>query len=289
MTKAKSLLRKTSSILHQLLTEVFITIVIILVISTTTCLAESSGYGISSFNKPMEPGQYYTAKDYWKAKRDALKKGNKKYDSAAHQPKKEDTLDNKSNKSSTNSDDKSTKGNNSSETASNTEDPYNRSSASATNYTTSEPTTIPEIYSGQVKTMEEFELSSCKQILKKAIGAPYAESGQSFETGFSSTGLISYIFTNLGYKTADISAKELWRSAGLFSENTLGEAKTGDILFFKLFSKKEGKSKISVAICFDTNEMIYPSFTAKKVIKRSSRNTFWRSRYLGSKRILTGK
>jgi len=286
MTNSKPIIRTiyfNFSLLAAILT---ICILFLVTTQTSKLLAQNSEYGYNYYNKPMEPGKYYSAKDYWKAKRDALKKGNKKYNSASHQPREdEDKPSDK--KTSTDGKPKTTDGPSSDMPVN--QDLPNDNSTPPTNYTTSKPTIIPSIYSGQAKTMEEFELSSCRQIMEKTIGSPYAETGQSVETGFSSTGLVSYVFTSLGYKIADTSPKNLWQHTGLFTDSSLNEAQSGDILFFKLFSQKEGKSKIAVAICFDKNEMLYPSFTAKKVIKRSSSNTFWRNRYIGAKRVLTGK
>jgi cell wall-associated NlpC family hydrolase len=81
----------------------------------------------------------------------------------------------------------------------------------------------------------------------------------------------------------------MWNKVGLFTEDSLDQSRIGDILFFKLYSQKEGKSKLAPAIYLGDNQMVYPSFTTQKVIQKSCDNNFWRNRFVGSKRLLTGK
>lgn len=257
--------------------------VMILGLSTT-------GYGESSYQTTYQrgapkTGSYYSAKDYWAAKRKALKESRKKSRSSSTKKKTDEETD--SSTKNTNTDNS---------TASDSKDGENDNLPDTDNPSTdsAEPTLIvteppPQNYKGQSSTMEEFELSSCKRILLKTIGASYAERGATPETGFSQTGLVSYVFSNIGYPVEESSPEVMWNETGLFIDASLRQSRTGDILYFKLFSQKEGKSKLALAIYLEDGVMVYPSFTTQKVIKRTCDNAFWRSRFVGSKRVLTGK
>jgi len=248
----------------------------------TSCFGELPS-GTSYYSGQPKTGTYYSAKDYWKAKRKALKQGNKKFGSAAAYSKEkeeeEDTKQEKKTKTEV------TEADNNSSADGNTQA---GSSVGPIDSTTDTPAHIPR-YKGQSSTMEEFELNSCKRILLRTIGAPYADRGSSYDKGFSPAGLVSYVFSNLGYSITELSPEETWKRTGFFTNDALSQARIGDILFFRLFSQKEGKSKLSLAIFIGDGVMVYPSFTTKKVIKRSCDNVFWKNRYAGSKRVLIGR
>lgn len=250
--------------------------------------AGSLAYGTPIYTGEPKTGTYNSAKDYWAKKREAFKKGNRKYPTASNQSEKEDDTPKEPDK---NSAPKPT-GNNTKEGQPVDIPPPGSDSAPPTEETTTPEDVkprIPENYHGQAITMEEFEFTACQTILRRTLGSDYSESGATQEEGFSATGLVSFVFTNLGYPVKNQSPEELWANTGLYTDGTLSSAKPGDLLFFKLYSKKEGRAKLTVAICFSPNVMVYPSFTAGKVLKKSCDSLFWKNRFVGAKRILRGR
>ena len=132
----------------------------------------------------------------------------------------------------------------------------------------------------------EAERVSTKRLLREVVGAKYASFGGSLEDGFSPTGLVCYILGRLGRPVKECSSEYFWSTAGTFIDHRIYGFEPGDILFFSLYSESEQGNKLLVAICYDENDMVYSSFTRKKVIKRSYRHNFWRERFVGAKRII---
>ena len=276
--------------------------IVFAIFHVTTCICSCYGgslaYGTPLYTGEPKTGTYNSAKDYWKAKRDALKKGKRGYSSASSFKKdnndEKDMNPKKPAEESSPSSGNTGVDNQTKEPAQENGPPESSSAPTssdpASSVSTSPPVVPPrENYHGQSITMEDFELHSCQTILNKLCGSDYSEDGSSPEEGFSPEGLVSYVYSNLGYPTKPLSPQEHWNLTGLYTGNSLSDSRTGDLLFFKLFSKTEGKAKITVTICYDSIEMVYPSFTSQKVIKKHYDNNFWRQRFIGSKRILVGE
>jgi cell wall-associated NlpC family hydrolase len=124
-----------------------------------------------------------------------------------------------------------------------------------------------------------------KKILLAQLGVKYSSNGETPEEGFSPVGLIKYVARKLGVEPKAHNAREAWERAGVFINVPYGQFKTGDLLFFKLFSKSAQKDELFIALALDNKYMVYPSYSRKKVIKRSYLDDFWKERFVGAKRV----
>ena len=223
-------------------------------------------------NPPLRDAEYRTAKDYWRQKREALDKGVRLFPSAAElndgfmaNKKTQETPVKKVIESIR-------------KAADEIEEEKNE--------TPSTPPTLWKPDQQASQSLVELERSSTKRILRELLGEKYVSIGGRPGDGFSPTGLVCYVLGRLGRPVKECTTEHFWNNAGTFIEEGLYQFQPGDILFFSLFSKSEQENTLMIAICFDESEMVYSSFTRKKVIMRSYRQKFWRERFVGAKRIL---
>ena len=133
--------------------------------------------------------------------------------------------------------------------------------------------------------VRSFGHANISKILTEQIGTPYSSTGETPEDGFSPVGLIKYVARKLGVKPKFNTPTEAWDNAGLFLKAPYGQFETGDLLFFKLYSKSTQKGELFLALALDEKYMVYPSFSRKKVVKRSFLDDFWKKHFKGAKRI----
>ena len=127
--------------------------------------------------------------------------------------------------------------------------------------------------------------NKCIEYSRAAVEVKYASDGNSPEEGFSALGLIDYIYTKLGYEPKVDTIEDLREKFGSKINVDLDGVLPGDLLFFRLYSKKKKKSTLMAAICVDKKEMIYSSFTRNKVIARTYDLRFWRKNFEGANRV----
>lgn len=236
-----------------------------------------------------KPATYRSARDYWKAKREALSQGRRKFRSAAELANDKLVRDS----AATDKDKKTVATKSGLPTPTGDLTAATITAAPPSVATTGETTAPAGTSPGSTErgtrrsTIDygDFERLSCKRILRRIIGAPRSENGASPEDGFSPSGLLRYVFSSIGYEVPEGDAELLWNKLGIHLGTNYGDFKPGDILFYRLYSKSEQRGKLFLAICLDEEEMVYPSYTRNKVVSRSYRERFWRQRFVGAKRV----
>lgn len=111
------------------------------------------------------------------------------------------------------------------------------------------------------------------------IGAPYKWGGDSPGRGFDCSGLAWYVYRRNGVILPRVS----WQQFGAGRAIKYGDIRPGDLIFHKV--KKNGKS-LHVGIVTDRGTFIHAPSSGKRVMESSLNNTFWRSHYLGARRVL---
>ena len=240
---------------------------------------------------PRKEATYRSAKDYWKEKRKALSKGNRKFRSAAELANEKLVREEEEKRKAALERRKNPEPEPEPTPAGAPGAIYSVGSSSSTTKTTGSGTNsgasdgssraIPKA----TRSFTDFERSSCKRILRSLEGASYNENGSSPEEGFSPPGLVQYVFSKIGYRVPKGPPEKLWSSFGALVSRTYTSFAPGDILFFSLYSKSEQRGKLFVAIVLDEENMVYPSFTRGKVVIRTYRDRFWRKRFVGVKRV----
>jgi len=134
-----------------------------------------------------------------------------------------------------------------------------------------------------------FTHTNIQKILSDQIGVAYDSVGETPETGFSPIGLLNYVGKKLGSRTYCSTTEEAWKTAGLLIKTSYGHFETGDILFFKLYSKSKQKDELFLTMVLDNKHMIYSSFGKKMVIKVSFKTDFWEERFVGARRVILKK
>jgi len=146
-------------------------------------------------------------------------------------------------------------------------------------------TTVPVARSGKALSTKSFARINIVRILNEQVGVPYSSDGETPEEGFSPVGLIKYVARKLGIEPKSNTPTEAWERAGILINAPYGKFETGDLLFFKLYSKSTQKGELFLALALDDKYMVYPSFSRKKVVKRSYLDDFWKQHFKGVKRI----
>jgi len=224
----------------------------------------TGGYGCGyAYRTPRVEAQLYTSKDHWSEKRrqfEAESNARKKAKADKNRKQFKDT-------SSTSS----------------------KSDKPRVNYMKqySGPIKIPDavIKSSMLVGDGSYGRANIAKILIDQLGVAYSRDGEVPEDGFSPVGLIKYVARKLGVEPKSNNAAEAWENAGLFIKVPYGQFETGDLLFYKLFSKSAQKDELFLALALDDEFMVYPSFSRKKVIKRSFKDSFWEKHFIGAKRI----
>ena len=139
----------------------------------------------------------------------------------------------------------------------------------------------------EIDPLLKYARANCNRVARECIDKAYSSTGEDPSTGFSALGLIKYVYTKLGYPPKANDVEELRKRFGTYLSAKLEDVVPGDLLYFRLYSKKKKKSTLMVAICADNSEMIYPSFTRKKVVVRDYNTDFWRKNYVGANRVFS--
>jgi cell wall-associated NlpC family hydrolase len=265
----------------------------------------------SGYTRQVE-GKLFTAKDYWAAKRKAFSEGNVKNVRSAQEhglkqviAEREERYSDRVNAAKdvfgTNKQSSSTDQTDSSVSSEESTPPDSVKATveiptvtpDSVKATVEIPTVTPSVTKPSLGVISGSKLSgdgsfmriNVARILNEQLGAPYSSDGESPEDGFSPVGLIRYVTSRLGIVPTFSTVTGLWESWGLFLQVPYGQFQTADILFFKLFSKSAQEGELFVALALDDEFMVYPSFTRKKVIKRSYKEDFWRKHFIGAKRV----
>ena len=147
------------------------------------------------------------------------------------------------------------------------------------------PSSRDNMDQGVLDPLIQLSRNNCIKYSRSYLDTKYSSQGKSVEDGFSALGLIDNIYTRLGYPPKVETIEDLREKFGTKISCSLDEVAPGDLLFFKLYSKKKKKSTLMVAICVDKKEMVYSSFTRNKVIARTHDLSFWRKTFIGANRV----
>ncbi|MDZ5471895.1 C40 family peptidase [Bacillus sp. 31A1R] len=136
---------------------------------------------------------------------------------------------------------------------------------------------ISLLFSGLIGTNEVEASSSganAASIGKKYIGTPYKYGGMS-PNGFDCSGFVGYVFKKAG-EPIPRSSREIYKKGKNVAKKSL---KKGDLLFFNT----SGKGVSHVAIYVGKGQFIHSANKGVKIDSLSS--TYWKTRYIGAKRI----
>lgn len=109
---------------------------------------------------------------------------------------------------------------------------------------------------------------------KKQIGTKYKWGGIT-PSGFDCSGLVKYSFKKAG-KTVPRTAAELYKKGKKSKKLT-----RGDLMFY---APNKASKPTHVSIYMGKNQMIH-SASSKGVSIASTKNTYWKPKYIGAKRL----
>lgn len=119
-------------------------------------------------------------------------------------------------------------------------------------------------------------LEKVLEIAHSLLGAPYAPGG-SGPKGFDCSGLVQYVFRQIGIDLPRTSGEQY----GRVSLISLQELQPGDLLFFKI-----SKRRIShVGIYVEDDRFIHAPSPGKKVSYASLSEPYWQKRFVGAGRL----
>ena len=111
---------------------------------------------------------------------------------------------------------------------------------------------------------------------KKLIGTPYRYGGTT-PKGFDCSGFVYYTHKKIG-KILPRTSKQMYQKGKTVHKANL---RPGDLVFFNTSKSKKGVSH--VAIYIGSNQIIHA--VSKGVKIDSLNNSYWKSRYVGAKRL----
>jgi cell wall-associated NlpC family hydrolase len=112
---------------------------------------------------------------------------------------------------------------------------------------------------------------------KKLIGTPYRYGGTT-PKGFDCSGFVYYTHKKIG-KILPRTSKQMYQKGKAVHKSNL---RAGDLVFFNTSKTKTGVSH--VAIYIGNNQIIHA--TSSKGVKIDSlNNSYWKSKYVGAKRL----
>ncbi len=111
---------------------------------------------------------------------------------------------------------------------------------------------------------------------KKLIGTPYRYGGTT-PKGFDCSGFVYYTHKKIG-KILPRTSKQMYQKGKTVHKSNL---RAGDLVFFNTSKTKTGVSH--VAIYIGNNQIIHA--TSKGVKIDSLNNSYWKSKYVGAKRL----
>jgi cell wall-associated NlpC family hydrolase len=113
---------------------------------------------------------------------------------------------------------------------------------------------------------------------RSLIGTPYQWGGHSPETGFDCSGFSWYVFSKNGINLPRMTSQQFKTGKAVQKANI----RAGDLVFFKVSKKKKS---LHVGIVSEDSSFIHSPSFGKSVMESSMSNPFWRSHYLGARRI----
>jgi cell wall-associated NlpC family hydrolase len=111
---------------------------------------------------------------------------------------------------------------------------------------------------------------------KKLIGTPYRYGGTT-PKGFDCSGFVYYTHKKIG-KILPRSSKQMYQKGKTVHKSSL---RPGDLVFFNTSKSRKGVSH--VAIYIGNNQIIHAVSKGVKIDSLS--NSYWKSRYVGAKRL----
>lgn len=114
---------------------------------------------------------------------------------------------------------------------------------------------------------------------RRMIGAPYKWGGQSPNTGFDCSGLVWFAYHQHGITLPRIS----WQQFNAGTPVKYNQIRPGDLIFHKV---EKGKKSLHVGIVTDRGTFVHSPSSGKRVMESSLNNTYWRTHYVGARRIL---
>jgi len=114
------------------------------------------------------------------------------------------------------------------------------------------------------------------------IGTPYRNRGNTPEHGFDCSGLIVYVFYQVGISLPRSTANLMAMPVSSIRRDAL---EVGDLVFFATNDRQKGKVS-HAGIYSGGGRFIHAPSTGGTVRMDYLNNRYWQSRYLGAKRVL---
>lgn len=115
---------------------------------------------------------------------------------------------------------------------------------------------------------------------KKYIGTPYVFGAKSPTMGFDCSGFSQYVFEKTGINLPRTTSEQYKIGESISKEDLI----KGDLVFFETY--RSGPSHLGIYI--ENNKFIHAS-TSKGVTISSLNESYWKSRYIGARRVLTNE
>lgn len=115
---------------------------------------------------------------------------------------------------------------------------------------------------------------------KKYIGTPYVFGAKSPTKGFDCSGFSQYVFEKTGINLPRTTREQYKMGESISKEDLV----KGDLVFFETY--RSGPSHLGIYI--ENNKFIHAS-TSKGVTISSLDESYWKSRYIGARRVLTNE
>ncbi|MFB1049360.1 NlpC/P60 family protein [Paraliobacillus sp. JSM ZJ581] len=122
-------------------------------------------------------------------------------------------------------------------------------------------------------TNQSVQTTQLVQVAKQYVGVPYVWGGTS-PSGFDCSGYINYVFKQMNV-TIPRTVSDIWNMA-----QPTNSPSVGDFVFFETY--KKGPSHMGIYL---GNRQFIHASESKGVQISSVDNTYWKPRYLGSKRV----
>lgn len=122
-------------------------------------------------------------------------------------------------------------------------------------------------------------------LIQDSLGAPYdlRGAGDDPARGFKPAGFARWLLRQVGY-ALDPDPETMLRRAGVAVDRRYPV--TGDLLFFRVTSSETGDERLFVAVYEGDGQMVYPSFSARKVLRSDWRLSFWQRRLIAVRRVV---
>ena len=111
------------------------------------------------------------------------------------------------------------------------------------------------------------------------IGYSYVWGGASPKTGFDCSGLMYYVLTQYGYSMNRVADDQMNQGTAVSRDNL----QIGDLVFFG-----SGSYANHVGMYIGNNNFVHASSPTTGVRINSLDETYYRTRYIGARRIITG-